>query len=222
MKKTAALIYRTLLVLGCAYGLFCNLFSRGRFTPSILAYYTLQSNIVCLLFFLFLIVAQLAKWQRALSGRLCATVKCACTMCILVTGLVFHFVLSPQMAPGSLWGNVFYPANFFVHTFTPAFVLLDYFLFDAKGRTRFTDPLLWMSIPYAYLLFVYVYKLLGGRFAAAGNVPYFFLDTQQYGVGGVILWLAGITIVIVGLWMLFVLLDHALGRRSAKRAGCSI
>jgi hypothetical protein len=65
--------------------------------------------------------------------------------------------------------------------------LLDWLLFDKKGQFRRLDPVKWLLIPLAYLIFA----LVRAQFATFANTgshyPYFFIDIDQYGVGQVAL-----------------------------------
>ena len=85
-----------------------------------------------------------------------------------------------------------------------------------KGRLRWTDPLLWALIPYAYLAFALVYGGLGGEFLPGRTYPYPFLDVATHGVGGVVIRVLVLSVVLVGVGYVYVAIDRLLGRMAAR------
>ena len=130
---------------------------------------------------------------------------------ITVTMLIYLFVLAPALftQPGAY--QPFTLTDNLVHIVTPVLVIVDWLLFIPKGEIKPYDPLLWALIPYAYLAFAFIYSAAGGRFD--GNpVPYPFMDASVNGVGGVIAWIAGLTVALIGVGYVYYGLDRLLTR----------
>ncbi len=101
-----------------------------------------------------------------------------------------------------------------VHVISPTLVILDYFVFDCKGKFKWFYPFFWLFIPFFYVIYVYIYHLYGGRFFAIGgsrDFAYVFLDYNQIGYIGVAKFLIAMTIFILAISYLLVLIDKKLG-----------
>lgn len=98
----------------------------------------------------------------------------------------------------------------------PVLFLLDCIVFAPKGSVRTIDPLLWILFPAAYLCFVPLFGLFGGRFPTAAadgsNVPYFFLDIKTQGIVAVIIWAAAVAAIAFAAAYAALLADRLLGR----------
>lgn len=167
------------------------------------SYFTIQSNVMCLL----LLFWGLRKEPHALFRGLA-------TVCITLTFLVYHFMLRPaDLTLDNLW-NIKNMATAFAHYLVPACIWLDYLFFCPKGLMRLSYPIKWLCYPLLYLAYILmVYKPAGGTFIVDGKlckVPYFFLDTELLGTGGVALWCIAIAAGFLVLSYLFLLLDKLL------------
>ncbi len=214
--RIAALVFRI-----AAFALIATGIVRitGVFTPSpswtALLYYTVLSNLLCLVW-VGLLIARTARDLRTLGARGWSTPSPRWSgtvmMAITVTMLVYLVVLVPSAfvqggdyQPFSLTDNL-------IHVITPCLLIADWLLFVPKGRLRWSDPLRWTLIPYAYLVFALVYSGLGGRFAAGTSAPYPFLDVATHGVGGVAIRVLVLSVVLVGVGCVYVVVDRLLGR----------
>ena len=115
-------------------------------------------------------------------------------------------------------GNQF--ANFLVHTFSPLLVTLDYFLFDEKGNFKYFYPFIWLILPLNYIVYVYTYSSMGGKFYSIGgsrHFAYFFLDYEKIGYIGVLKWIIAMAIFILMIGLGFVVLDKLLARIRARK-----
>ena len=135
-------------------------------------------------------------------------------VCISLTFLVYNFMLRPADFTIANMGNLKNISNLFAHYMVPAFVWIDYLLFTPKGGMKWYYPLIWICYPLLYLAYIMlIYKPMGGTFIVEGEVckvPYFFLDTEILGIGGVTLWCLAIAAVILLLSYLFLLFDKLL------------
>ena len=167
------------------------------------SYFTIQSNVMCLI----MLAWKLKKEPPALFRGLAV-------VCISLTFLVYNFMLRPADFTIANMGNLKNISNLFAHYMVPAFVWIDYLLYTPKGGMKWYYPLIWLCYPLLYLAYIMlVYKPIGGTFIVEGEVckvPYFFLDTEILGIGGVTLWCLAIAAVILLLSYLFLLFDKLL------------
>ncbi|MGN7948941.1 Pr6Pr family membrane protein [Microbacterium sp. 22215] len=187
-----------------------------------LLFYTMVSNLLCLVWMILLIV-RTARDLRQTGPRGTSTPSArgsgAVMMAITVTMLIYLVVLVPtRFADGD--SDIFSLTDNLIHIITPLLVIVDWLVFVPKGSFRWIDPLLWTLIPYAYLVWAFVYGSLGGEFTPGQKYPYPFMDVDALGVGGVAQWVVALTLALVVVGLVFVAIDRALGvlsRRSVRR-----
>lgn len=213
--RRLALAYRLVAAVLMAWGI-------GRVTgildgrPSAVEflYYTVLSNLLCLVWMVVLVVRTVAD-LRAEGPRGASTPSArfslAVAFAITVTMLIYLIVLVPETFTQ---GNDYQPFTLtdnLIHIITPALAIADWLLFVPKGRSRWFDPPLWTLIPYAYLAFAFVYGAAGGRFGSGGQYPYPFMNLDRHGLGGVVLWIVGLTLALEVVAYVYVLIDKGLG-----------
>ena len=219
MRRKVSIVYKILVILSLAAGILINVM-RTSSVSAILSYYTLQSNIICCIGFIGVLITELRKNNKSDVYYL---VKGAITIAILITGLTYALALAPvgfemdfkqkELASTAI-------SNLLVHLISPSLVILDYFLFDEKGNFKWFYPLVWLFIPYDYLLYVYTYSSSGGTFYSIGGskkFAYFFLDYEKIGISGVAMWIIGITACILLISYLLVYIDKKM--RDKKERG---
>lgn len=211
VKKILHRIYLFLVVAVGTSGMVLNVMGTkigiGSFT-----YYTMQSNALCVLAAVFYLQQEFAK--RRISERWRDCLNGAIVMCIMLTFLVFHFLLREIIfATGDFLG----PGNILVHYVLPLMVAGEYLFFQTKGRFRFSWVGWWALIPIAYGIFAYIYSAFGGRFGKDRNlVPYPFMDYAVLGIGGTILSLLAIAVGYMALCLVLVGLDKGLAKISKR------
>lgn len=146
---------------------------------NMLTYYTILSNLLVTVGY---IIVQRAA--QPLSTNM-IRFKGALTMGIMLTCLVYHFMLAPLKEPHEHY-NI---QNFLVHYIVPLSVLVDCVVFDKSRVYRWFDPFLWMLVPLAYSVFGILNGLVFG-ISVPGSpdspFPYFFLNVKTYGFIGVL------------------------------------
>jgi uncharacterized membrane protein len=175
----------------------------------LLPYFTIQSNLA---------YGAFAAWaaHRAWRGDVltAATVKGAVTLYVVITGLVYHLVLTnnasgfavatvQRQLPESTGSQL-------LHTVVPMLAVLDWLLFDVRGRYRWRYALWWLAFPLGYLAFALVRGLLVHRY------PYPFLDVTDLGYGGVAVSAVVFAIAFWLLGLIFVLVDRVLSARPRR------
>lgn len=206
-------LYRKLVIASLLIGILLNL-KNTMFIEFLLSYYTMWSNLLCLVFFLFLEIKkhndQEKNWYYILKGEI--------TMAILLTFVIYLVGLLPKNLPmyhvspfdrGITSKQV---ANILVHIVSPLLVVGDYY-FDKKGNLKYYYPVIWLIFPSLYVSFVYSGK---GKFYGIGGsrkYAYYFLDYEKLGIHKVMLYIAGIAIAIIVVGIILVFLDKKLAKR---------
>lgn len=208
-NKTLAVVWK-LFVFGAALLavlLQCGLFG-SKWNLSVLTYFTLMSNIACVVYF------PIAAVYQARTGRSWnRTAKGAILMCIIVTGLVYHFLLNGRF---EMQGTI-QMSNILLHYVVPASAVADWLLFDDKGFYTPKTAAKWLLAPLAYFIFVMIAVGCGAHLGPYGEkYPYFFMDVDTLGIPAVL----GIGLVmelcfyVLGLALVW--MDRVLARRAAK------
>lgn len=210
-KSKSSVCYRILVVLSLLAGILINVI-KTKSVSAILSYFTLQSNILCFAVFASIVFMELRK--KNYKSDVYYLVKGGITIAILITGLTYLFALSPtgfcmDFQQKTLANKTI--SNLLVHVVSPILVTLDYFLFDEKGHFKRYYPIIWLCIPFDYLLYVYTYSSSGGTFFNIGGskkFAYFFLDYEKIGYLGVAKWIVLITLCILFISYLLVWFDR--------------
>ena len=216
MRRKLSLAYKILVVSSLTIGIVLNV-SKTTSVKALLSYYTSQSNIICLVAFICFLVLEIL--DKKYKTDMYYLIKGAITIAIFITAAVYWIALVPggfemEHLKKAVMQKVI--ANLFVHTISPILVISDYFLFDEKGRFSFLYPIYWLAIPLNYIVYVYTYHAMGGKFFGVGGskgFAYFFLDYEVLGVCGVLKWLIFMTTCIVIISYLLVLLDCKLKKK---------
>lgn len=189
----------------------------GNLRTNMFIYYTNLSNLLCILLFAVLTI----RTAMGRSNKKLQSFKGMCTLAILVTFLIYHFILRPLILrdPSSLsgaaaeLGNVWTPNNILVHYILPLATLLDWLVFDEKGAYRWPDLLKWIAAPAGYCLFALVRAPLGGVIQGTqSRYPYPFLDVDLLGWPTALLNITVLLICFMVLACLYLGLDVLLGR----------
>lgn len=152
-------------------------------------YYTNVSNLIVLLYF-----ALLAPWlyARAALHRFIPVAEFSVMMIILLTHLVFHNLLFPEIRraargmPRSRETAIMAADNAFIHYLVPWLTAL-YWLLCSPRKNALTLPgvLVWLAVPLLYLLRVFLRARRGNLAGTDSPYPYPFLDAQRLGAGRV-------------------------------------
>lgn len=220
-KRKFSSAFKTTIIICCLIGILSNILTTSSI-PTILSFYTLQSNIVVLTFYFLCKVITLFKPDMEKSD-IYYFFKGGTIMIILLTFFVYLVALSPTdftMNFSTSTDKIFQVSNIFVHFINPILVLLDYIIFDEKGHMSTRYPWRWIMFPIMYIIYVYTYSFNGGTFFGTGGsrkYAYFFLDLDKIGVIGVAKYLLIIALVYTMISYILVLLDKLLGRLKSSR-----
>jgi hypothetical protein len=167
----------------------------------LLPYFTIQSNVGYGIF---------AAWAAFRGRDTPPALKGAVTLYVAITGLVYHLVLT-NPASGFAVGPVERTlpeaiGNQLLHTVVPLLAVLDWLLFDERGRFRWRHALYWLAFPLGYLAFALIRGLIVGRY------PYPFINVNELGYDGVSVSSLFFAVAFWVLGLLFVAIDRFGGR----------
>ncbi|WP_405054566.1 Pr6Pr family membrane protein [Streptococcus handemini] len=141
-----------------------------------LMYYTVQSNLLVALFSSYMVYALYRK--KDLQSQSFLRLKAAVTMSIMITCVIYHFMLAP------LATDFWRVENLLCHYIVPLYFLLDTLFLDKQRQYKWFDPIWWTALPIAYLAFALINGLviqLPIPEAKDSPFAYFFLNVPKYG-----------------------------------------
>ena len=164
---------RVLLFLAAFTGVYLEITKRGGF--GMLLYYTVLSNLLVTLFTAYLLYVMRRSGENWQSRHL-LRLKGGVTMSIMITCVIYHFMLAPIAT------DFYRLENFLCHYIVPLWFLADTLLFDKQGQYKIWDPVLWTILPLVYMLFALFNGLvlkLPVPNSKVSPFPYFFLDVAK-------------------------------------------
>ncbi len=174
MKKETVLFYsRCLLAALALLGTSIQLIKYG---PGMMMYYTVQSNLLVSLFALYMLGAM--RQGKDLQSPSFLRIKAAVTMSIMITFVIYHFMLAP------LATDFWRVENMLCHYITPLYFFFDTLLVDRQRQYQLLDPLRWTALPLLYMAFALLNGLvLKWPIPDAKDSPfaYYFLNVHKYG-----------------------------------------
>ena len=175
---------RAFMFLAAFTGVYLEITKRGGL--GMLLYYTVLSNLLVMIFTGYLLWKMRREgdyWQSSSLLRL----KGGITMCIMITCVIYHFMLAP------LTTDFYRLENFLCHYIVPLWFLADTIIFDKSRQYKWFDPIAWTVLPLLYMGFAtlngFVLKMDVPN-AKDSPFPYFFLNANKYGWGFVFRWAA--------------------------------
>ena len=155
-KLAAACLGLLGILLQCGLG-------TGSWNFAVLKYFTLMSNILCVVYF-----AASAGYQLRGKEFPFWRLKGPVLLYILITGVVYHFMLhghfAMEAADLAKEGSTLVMSklsNTLLHYVMPGLTALDWLVFDEKGRYPARDPFLWLLFPLFYAVYVNI-RVAGG------------------------------------------------------------
>ena len=177
--------------------------------------FTNVSNIFAWCYFICAVVWLVRGLNDDRRITLAPNVKYTATVSLLVTMLIAHFMLFDAMFQGGqlVWHLVW------LHYVVPIMTILDWLLFDEKGKMQPWGPLCWLSLVLVYLVVVMVcvggfgIYMGGGTTADISRYPYTFLDPSISGAGGVAMFCGAMFVAFIALGYLMFGVDRLLARK---------
>ena len=215
-NRTIQLIYQTIY---CTLGLVGIIASLGIFDNikmirwDFYVHFTNISNYLCI----GVMVAALIQTIRKKDDSFVSStpmLKFIGMLGILLTFLVFNIMLAGAEGrdPQANWriGSLCF------HVVLPIMYLLDWFLFYERKQTKWYYPIVSISFPLAYAVFLLIQAIIL-NFDSSILIPttttpliypYFFVNLDTQGVPGVLMWIGILTVVFVVVGFMFYGLDR--------------
>lgn len=213
-NRVISLVYKIITAILAFTGLLIatDIFT-GAFSETFIFYYTNQSNILCLISMV-LSAIYCAKDIKKSGTKGLSTFaprfKGAVVLAITVTCLVYWGMLHTAGESESV-------SSILLHLVVPVMVILDWLLFDEKGKFKKFDPILWLCIPLVYDIFANIVALVGNVYFDDGSrFPYFFLDYKQNGIQTTMLYFLALLIAFLLLGYMYYGLSQLLSRKQRK------
>lgn len=207
MKKRIEFIYKLIIVIMGIIGIYLNF--RITSIGNSLIYFTMQSNLLCLIFYVVIVILEIFKKLK--KNNFYYISKGMVTMAITITMLVYQMLIATNGGvPG--YENHVQACNF-VHLYVPLLIIFDYIIFGEKGNLKKEYPFIWSLVLVAYMIFDVIYVSLGGRFIDGTTYPYFYMDIAKYGLGGVFINCLLIYIFFVGYGFIVQAIDNKIGKK---------
>lgn len=175
--------------------------------------FTNLSNYFCIAI-MFAELIQTAKKKEDSFVTVLPLLKFIGVLSILLTFIIFNFVIAWESTRDPVLNFKINSVTF--HVILPVMYIADWLLFYEKKKVKISYPLLSVLFPLCYGIFIFihaaVYKFDSSVLNYFGTgpfiYPYFFLNIETYGVGGVCLWVLGLGAVFVGVGFIFMGIDR--------------
>lgn len=211
-NKITQIIFQTAF---CALGLLGIVASLGffdyEFRSDFFVHFTNLSNYFCIAIMFVELVQSVKKkeddYVTALPG-----LKFIGVLAILLTFIVFNFLLAPTR---EAYLN-FKVNSILFHVILPIMYVVDWFLFYERRKIKWYLPLLSMIFPLIYVIFIYIRAwLLDFNSEVPYIYPYFFLNLETQGVGGVITWVLLLLVGFIVTGYIFFGIDYLLKNKKS-------
>ena len=223
-NRTAQLIFQTIYctlgLVGCvaSLGIFDNI---NMIRWDFYVHFTNISNYLCI-GVMFAALIQTAKKKEDSYVTVAPVLKFVGMLGILLTFLVFNILLAGAEGrdPQLNWriGSLIF------HVVLPILYVADWFLFYERKKCKWYYPIASISFPLIYVTFILIQAAIMGFDTSVlipGTTtpliyPYFFVNLETQGVGGVLKWCLIILVGFVAVGFLFLGLDRLGKKKSAK------
>ena len=223
-NRTAQLIFQTIY---CTLGLVGFVACLGIFDNINMirwvfyVHFTNLSNFLCIGVMLASLI-QTAKKKEDSYVTAAPVLKFIGMLGILLTFLVFNIMLAGAEGrdPQANWrvGSLCF------HVVMPIMYIADWFLFYERKNCKWYYPMASIAFPLGYVLFIFIQAAIMGfdtSILIPGTTtpliyPYFFVNLETQGVGGVIKWIVILLVAFVAVGYLFFGLDK-LGKKKVQK-----
>ena len=220
-NRTAQLIFQTIY---CTLGFVGIVASLGIFDNinmirwDFYVHFTNISNFLCVGVMLAELI-QTAKKKEDSYVTVAPVLKFIGMLGILLTFLVFNIMLAGSRDPQLNWrvGSLCF------HVVLPILYIADWFLFYERKQCKWYYPIASLGFPIGYVTFIFIQAAIMGfdtSILIPGTTtpliyPYFFVNLETQGVGGVLKWILILIVSFLSVGYLFFGLDK-LGKKKAK------
>lgn len=215
-SRTTQLIFQTIY---CTLGIVAVIAGFGIFDDITMirwdfyVHFTNISNYLCL-GIMFAELIQTAKKRTDSCVTVAPALKFVAMLGILLTFLVFNILLAGAEGrdPQANWRI----GSLCAHVVLPIMYVADWLLFYERGKCKWYYPVLSTLLPIAYITFIFIQAVImkfDSSILITGTTtpliyPYFFLNLETQGVGGVLKWIVILLIAFIVGGYLFLGIDR--------------
>lgn len=221
-NRTAQLIFQTIYctlgfvgIVSCT-GIFDDI---TQFRWDFYVHFTNISNFLCIGIMLAALI-QTAKKKEDSFVKTAPLLKFIGMLGILLTFLVFNILLAGNRDPQLNWriGSLTF------HVVLPIMYVADWFLFYERKKCKWYYPLASIAFPLAYLVFIFIQAAIM-KFDTSILIPgtetpliypYFFVNLETQGVGGVAKWVVILLSAFVVVGFVFLGLDKLSKKKTSE------
>ena len=223
-NRTAQLIFQTIYctlgLVGCVacLGIFDNI---NLIRWDFYVHFTNISNFLCIAVMLIALIQTTKKDGDSYVSAV-PLLKFISMLGILLTFLVFNIMLAG--AEGRDVQANWRVGSLIFHVTLPILYIADWFLFYERKKCKWYYPIASIAFPLAYVIFLLIQAIIL-KFDSSILIPttstpliypYFFVNLETQGVGGVFMWIGILTVAFVAVGFIFFGLDK-LGKKSASK-----
>ena len=221
-NRTGQLIFQSFYCALALVGIFGSVgFFKMQFSSDFYVYFTNLCNYLCA----GLMLAELIQTARRSGDGYVSTaprLKFMSLLGMILTFLVFNLLLARDPARDPALN--FAPECVICHIVLPIMYLLDWLLCYEHGKVNWKLPVLSALFPLVYLIFVLIHAALLHFDASIMNYagtdpviyPYFFLNPQRVGAGGIAMWCGALLAAFVLGGFILMGIDRAMGGRKKR------
>lgn len=215
-SKPLSILWKSIFLLAEAWALLDGAgVLAGRYDSNFPHMFTNISGIAAWIYFLCAVLWLIPRGEKESGAPFAPVFKYTAVISLLVTMIIAHFMVFDAMfQDGKLvWHLVV------MHYIAPCMALLDWLLFDEKGKMPAWGPVAWISLAVAYLAFTMIAVGVFGAYMGGGTTaeltpyPYDFLDPAIAGVGGVAGFSGGMIAAFLALGYILFGIDRLMGRK---------
>lgn len=216
-NRSTQLVFQTVYCVLAAIGFLNSLgYFAADFNENFYVYYTNLSNYICMgvMFVSLFKTIKAAKRKEDGACDTAPTFNFMCVIMIMVTFLVYNLLLAGENTPIEYFTSL---SNMIMHVILPVMFILNWVLFYKHGTLTWRQPLLSVIMPLAYVVFILIRAAILKGAQDAVLYPYFFLNVDELGWGGLFAWIAVLFVVFVAIGYLLYGLDNAKEWRERRR-----
>ena len=193
-NRTTQLMFQTAF---CTLGILGIIASFGTFNytfrPDFYVHFTNLSNYLCIGIMFVELIETIKKKEDSYTTKI-PLLKFIGLTAILLTFFIFNFMLAGEREPELN----FYINSVLFHLILPIMYLIDWILFYEHKKVKWYYPLVSVSFPVIYATFIFIRAwILDFNPEAPYIYPYFFLNLEELGIGGVIKWIIILSLVFI-------------------------
>lgn len=193
-----------------------------KFTSDFYIYFTNISTYLCAGVMIAELI-QTAKKQNDSYVTTAPRVRVISMLGLVLTFLIFNILLANDPARDPALN--YKVECILCHIILPVMYVADWAMFYEHGKISWKLPLLSALFPFLYLVYVLLHAALWRFDSSVMNYagtdpviyPYFFLNPERVGIGGMIVWIIALLAGFVALGYLFMLADRLLAKKRIKQ-----